>query len=494
MVMLIFTVFLGFLVIAAEDFDPEAVVSSEVNLYEVLGISSDADVLTLRKAYKNLALSWHPDKNPGCEACATRFSKIGEAYEILNSPEKRKAYDQRRAPEGSLDSVESVELTADDFEARVLRSNDVWYVEIYDPSEGFCKSFHPLWEDVAHINGQVARFGRIDMSKHRRALRLLPQRVAFSPVVYRFARGHTAELFQPQWNIEERGGSQMYKKFVVEQHPQVRHLDSAVAVKAFWDSGEGPRLLLAGPVASVGRGRGRDFMQVQRLTHLWQEFFGIGMADPKMVDDAIGPRILAQGKPKGKSKTGHPTWFAAVKSGPGAGARIEVKGASSVKDLLTVMEELISRSVNEQAPHITMRNHHQLCGSHGVRTFCLFLVDASGSRVASALEELRASRAAFAQEVMELKSADEEATEETFHIQPVRVETSSSRLPWLPVSPGAAFWPEGLSQGSGLAPPWTLRVLRTGRPLPSCCRRGRRRTTASATSGGPAPARASTST
>jgi len=324
-----------------------------------------------------------------------------------------------------------VELTADDFEARVLRSNDVWFVEVYDPSEGMCKSFHPIWEDVAQKNEMIARFGRIDMSKHRRALRFLPQRVALTPVVFRLARGHTPEMFQPQWNAEDRGSTHLMR-FVQDFFPQVPSHDNAVSLKSFWESPQQPRILLSGPIASATRGRSREFMQVQRVAHMWQEFFSISMADNKLVEGTLG-KVVAQGK--GKSKSG-PSWTIALQSG---GAKPETKTVSA-QNLNGALQELIERAVNDQAPHITMRNYQQLCGSQGIRTFCLFMVDpASDSRVASALDELVASRNSFAQEVLELKSADEEATEEQFHIQPVRIMTSSSRLPWQPVAAGSAF-------------------------------------------------------
>lgn len=113
---------------------------------------------------------------------------------------------------------------------------------------------------------------------------------------------------------------------------------------------------------------------------------------------------------------------------------------ANLKDFQGVLQDVISRSISLQAPHITVRNHQQLCGSPGMRTYCLLLVDKdNGPQITSALDELNSSHVSFLQEVADLKSSDEEATEEPFHIQPVRVMTSSSRLPWHPVAPGASF-------------------------------------------------------
>lgn len=62
--------------------------------YEVLGVNRDADWDDIKKAYRKLALKFHPDKNPGDKAAEERFKEIGEAYEVLSDPEQRAVYDQ----------------------------------------------------------------------------------------------------------------------------------------------------------------------------------------------------------------------------------------------------------------------------------------------------------------------------------------------------------------------------------------------------------------
>jgi len=61
--------------------------------YDVLGVSRDASLEEIKKAYRKLALEWHPDRNKSPEA-EERFKEINEAYEVLSNSEKRAAYDQ----------------------------------------------------------------------------------------------------------------------------------------------------------------------------------------------------------------------------------------------------------------------------------------------------------------------------------------------------------------------------------------------------------------
>ena len=64
--------------------------------YTVLGLDrNSANEATIKKAYRKLAIKWHPDKNPNNQAEAEEvFKKIGEAYSVLSDPQKKQIYDQ----------------------------------------------------------------------------------------------------------------------------------------------------------------------------------------------------------------------------------------------------------------------------------------------------------------------------------------------------------------------------------------------------------------
>jgi molecular chaperone DnaJ len=68
--------------------------STKRDYYEVLGVSKSASESELKKAYRKLALQYHPDKNPDNKEAEEKFKEAAEAYEILSDPDKRARYDR----------------------------------------------------------------------------------------------------------------------------------------------------------------------------------------------------------------------------------------------------------------------------------------------------------------------------------------------------------------------------------------------------------------
>lgn len=70
---------------------------AEKDYYAALGVPKDASAADIKKAYRKLATSLHPDKNPGDAAAEERFKTVSEAYDVLSDDTKRREYDEARA-------------------------------------------------------------------------------------------------------------------------------------------------------------------------------------------------------------------------------------------------------------------------------------------------------------------------------------------------------------------------------------------------------------
>ncbi|ORX55773.1 DnaJ-domain-containing protein [Hesseltinella vesiculosa] len=114
------------------------------NYYDILEISSDATEADIKRAYRKLALKYHPDKNPSPEA-AEHFKEISHAYEILSDVSKRRMYDAG-GDQGTTSHGYSSNVPAD-----------------YNPFAGF--QFHSPQDIFAQFFGASDPFGMSNMSQ-----------------------------------------------------------------------------------------------------------------------------------------------------------------------------------------------------------------------------------------------------------------------------------------------------------------------------------------
>ena len=67
---------------------------TEQDYYELLEVDKNASGEEIKKAYRKMAMKYHPDRNPGDKEAETKFKEINEAYEVLKDEQKRAAYDR----------------------------------------------------------------------------------------------------------------------------------------------------------------------------------------------------------------------------------------------------------------------------------------------------------------------------------------------------------------------------------------------------------------
>lgn len=107
------------------------------NYYNILGISKDCSNSDLKKAYRKLALKWHPDKNIDKKDVAeTNFKKVCEAYEVLSDPKKREIYDKYGKEGINRDSCNNGE------NVRFMDPNEIF--RQFFSGSGFMQGFPPI--------------------------------------------------------------------------------------------------------------------------------------------------------------------------------------------------------------------------------------------------------------------------------------------------------------------------------------------------------------
>uniref|UniRef100_A0A7N9AVN8 DnaJ homolog subfamily C member 10 n=1 Tax=Mastacembelus armatus TaxID=205130 RepID=A0A7N9AVN8_9TELE len=158
-----------------------AVWAESRDYYDLLGINREATTREIRQAFKKLALTMHPDKNPGDPSAHERFLQVNRAYEVLKDEDLRKKYDKYgekgldeqqggryeswnfyRYDFGIYDDdFEIITLDSGDFEAAV-NSGEIWFINFYFPRCSHCHELAPTWREFAKEMDGVIRIGAVN--------------------------------------------------------------------------------------------------------------------------------------------------------------------------------------------------------------------------------------------------------------------------------------------------------------------------------------------
>uniref|UniRef100_A0A3Q4H0S6 DnaJ homolog subfamily B member 6-like n=1 Tax=Neolamprologus brichardi TaxID=32507 RepID=A0A3Q4H0S6_NEOBR len=122
-----------------------------VEYYQVLGVRKDASADDIKKAYRKLALRWHPDKNPeNKEEAEKKFKELSEAYEVLSDANKRSLYD-RYGKEGLTGSNGGREHFHEPF---TFRNPEDVFREFFGARDPFADFFDPFSDDSFFGSGR----------------------------------------------------------------------------------------------------------------------------------------------------------------------------------------------------------------------------------------------------------------------------------------------------------------------------------------------------
>ncbi|KAM9709669.1 dnaJ homolog subfamily C member 10 isoform 1-T2 [Menidia menidia] len=200
---------------------PLAVVRAEdTDYYNLLGISREATTREIRQAFKKLALTMHPDKNPGDPSAHDRFLKVNRAYEVLKDEDLRKKYDKYgekgldeqqggryeswnyyRYDFGIYDDdLEIITLDSGDFEAAV-NSGEIWFVNFYFPRCSHCHQLAPTWREFAKEMDGVIRIGAVNCGDNNHLCRR--KGINSYPSLYIYKSGQRPEKFNGERNKDD---------------------------------------------------------------------------------------------------------------------------------------------------------------------------------------------------------------------------------------------------------------------------------------------------
>uniref|UniRef100_A0A3P8UDI8 DnaJ homolog subfamily C member 10 n=1 Tax=Cynoglossus semilaevis TaxID=244447 RepID=A0A3P8UDI8_CYNSE len=191
-----------------------------LDYYDLLGVSRAASTREIRQAFKKLALTMHPDKNPGDPSAHEKFLQVNRAYEVLKDVDLRKKYDKYgekgldenqggryeswnyyRYDFGIYDDdLEIITLDSGDFDAAVT-SGEIWFINFYFPRCSHCHHLAPTWREFAKEMDGVIRIGAVNCGDNNHLCRR--KGISSYPSLFIFRAGQKPEKFTGERSKEE---------------------------------------------------------------------------------------------------------------------------------------------------------------------------------------------------------------------------------------------------------------------------------------------------
>jgi curved DNA-binding protein len=171
--------------------------------YKILGVGRNASQEELKKKYRKLAAKYHPDKNPDDPKAEKKFTDLGEAYEVLSDPEKRKLYDRAGA---DWKKYQQAGGGAEDFDwsryaGRGQRVN-INFEDLFGDRAERSQGGSPFSSFFEHLFGGGDSFGRQQDQAHQRFRRGEPQRGRDAEAIIEISLKEAFEGVTKQFKID----------------------------------------------------------------------------------------------------------------------------------------------------------------------------------------------------------------------------------------------------------------------------------------------------